>query len=582
MHPTDFFEVPYKIRKGKKLSVIMPFYNEEKFIVANTMEVIRILRELDFNFEIILVDDGSKDDSFRLLANRFRNSKIVKVVRNFQNFGKGWAIKTGYEFSTGSFVLFLDSDLELSPYHLPNFFKIMIENNADVVIGSKIHKDSVLDYPLQRRIVSFTYYSIIKMFFGLPIMDSQTGIKLFRREALEKALPKVLVKKFAFDIELLIILHKSKWRILSAPIELKFSRGKFGNIRFGTFVKTFMDTLAVLYRDKILRFYNRPLGENRKYLYTIVLFPENYDKYEQNSLKRFLNIYYDNYRVVLVGKNSLNVRHPRLKFCFSESVSAVERFAEVRKGNLLKGDFVVFSKLDAFPDERFLFNTGRILSLRGIGGAGGFVVIRNKHTQDEWTAFSVVRSYFLNLNMVYRFQPMNFKEVEELQLDGFFVRREFLKDMVLDGLGHLKLEYLLSRQIQKHRAKMVYSPDIMLYKKFPGSFGELLEYIRKEAVSRALQLKIKASHPLRSLQDRKFTVSLFLLGFLLVSVLTAAGFRNVLLLIPLATYYLVLLVSRLFLFGPSRGWKSFLYLAAIQLYYGFEYLVGMFFGSKKK
>lgn len=582
MHPTDFFEVPYKIRKGKKLSVIMPFYNEEKFIVANTLEVIRVLKELDFNFEIVLVDDGSRDDSFHLLTNRFKNNQTVKVIRNFQNFGKGWAIKTGYEFSSGNFILFLDSDLELSPYHLPNFFKIMIENNADVVIGSKIHKDSVLDYPLKRRIVSFVYYSIIKLFFGLPIMDSQTGIKLFRREALEKALPKVLVKKFAFDIELLIILNKSKWRILSAPIELKFSRGKFGNIHFSTFVKTFMDTLAVLYRDKILRFYNRPLGENKKYFYTIVLFPENYDKYEQSALKRFLNIYYENYRVVLAGKNSFNIRHPKLKFCFTEAVSAVDRFAEVKKNGFLKGDFVVFSRLDAFPDERFLFNTGRILSLRGIGGAGGFVVIRNKNTSQEWTAFSVIRSFFLNLNLVYRFQPMNFKEVEELQLDGFFVKREFLKDLVLDGLGHLKLEYLLSKQIQKHRAKMVYSPDIMLYKKFPGNFRELMGYIRKEAVSRAMQLKIKAYHPLQNFQDKKFIVSLALLGFLLVSLLTAVLFRNPFLLIPLVLYYLVLLLSRIVLYGPARGWTSFLYLSAVQLYYGFGYLMGMFTNSKNK
>lgn len=582
MHPTDFFEVPYKIRKGKKLSVIMPFFNEEKFIVANTLEVVRVLRELDFNYEIILVDDGSKDDSFSLLSERFKNRKDVKVIRNFQNFGKGWAIKTGYEFSTGSFILFLDSDLELSPYHLPNFFKVMIENNADAVIGSKIHKDSVLDYPLKRRIVSFVYYSIIKLFFGLPIMDSQTGIKLFRREALEKALPKVLVKKFAFDIELLIILHKSKWRILSAPIELKFSRGKFGNIRFSTFIRTFIDTLAVLYRDKILRFYNRPLGENRKYFYTIVLFPGNYDKYEQNALKRFLHISYDNYRVVLAGKNSFNIRHPKLKFCFTEAESAVERFAEVKKNNYLKGDFIIFSKLDAFPDERFLFNTGRILSLRGIGGAGGYVVIRDKNTWQEWITYSAIRSFFLNLNMVYRFQPMNYMDVKELQLDGFFVKRDILKDMVLDGLGHLKLEYLLSKQIQKHRAKMVYSPDIMLYKKFPGNFSELMEYIRKEALSRAMQLKIKAPHPLQGFQDKKFVVSAVLLVFLAVSVATAAVFRSVLFLIPLALYYLVLLLTRLVLFGFVKGWKSFLYLAVVQLYYGFEYSTGMLFNIKRK
>ena len=240
MHPTEMFDVPQEIRKDKKLSILMPLFNEEKIIVNNVLESLRIMKELDFNFEVVLIDDGSDDNSYELLLQNFRNKPIIKIVRNYQNFGKGWALKTGFEYSNGDYILFLDSDLELSPYHIPNFYKIMLEENADVVIGSKLHKDSLLEYPFKRRVISFIYYSIIKILFGLPVMDSQTGIKLFKRNALEASLPKVLVKKFAFDIELLLVLFKNNYKIVSAPIELKYSRESFGNIKINTIKNTFI------------------------------------------------------------------------------------------------------------------------------------------------------------------------------------------------------------------------------------------------------------------------------------------------------------------------------------------------------
>ncbi len=577
MHPTDFFDVPLRIRKKRKLSVIMPFYNESKNIVRNALEVLRVLREYGFQSELVLVDDGSRDNGSDLLRKRFAGRRDVIVVRNDQNFGKGWAVKTGFEYCTGDFVLFLDSDLELSPRHLPNFFKVMIESNADAVIGSKIHPDSILDYPLKRRIVSFVYYSIVKLLFGLPVMDSQTGIKLFRRAALEKSLPKVLVKKFAFDIELLIILHRNGYRIASAPIELKFSRGKFGNIRFETFVRTFLDTMAVLYRDRILKFYRRPLGENRRYFYTLVVFPERYDAFEREALRRFLQINYDRYRVVLAGREDFGIRHPRLRFVHCDGPDERDRLRRVQERKAVRGDYAVFARLDCYPDGRFLYNTGRILSMKGIGGAGGYVVIRDHPSEFEKLSFSVIRSFFLNLNMVGRFQPMNFREVRELQFSGFFMKSDYFRSLRLDGTEGMKLEYVLSRHVLKHHAKLVYTPDIVLYKKFPGRPSDLFGWFRRDALSRARQLKAGGPFDkIRKFDDRKFVLSLALILFLALSAGLCGLLRSPLVLAPAALYYLTLFVTRIWLYGPRSGVRSFAYLTMAQVYYGFYFLAGLF------
>ncbi len=576
MHPLEKLPVSEKIRKNKKLSILMPFLNEEKIIVRNTHEVIRVLKELNFNYEIILIDDGSRDNSYKILKKEFSGHPRVKIVRNYHNFGKGWALKTGYEFSTGDYIMFLDSDLELSPYHIPNFFRVMIAEKADAVIGSKLHHDSILTYPLKRRIMSLVYYSVIKLLFGLPVMDSQTGIKLFKREALEMSLPKVLVKHFAFDIELLIVLHKNHKKIAPAPIELKYTRGSFGNIKLNMIIKTFIDTLAVFFRDKILRFYNRPMGQNKQFFYSIILFPQNYDRYEKESLRHFLKIQYNDYEIIYAGKKAPGIRDPRIKFCRTGEESFSLRMIKILKERMIKGDIIVLSALDCYPDERFLFSSGRILSLPHIGATGGYVVLRNRPSSFELLSYSVLSSYFLNLNLNYRYKPLNYKEVNELQLNGLFIKKEYVDIKDLSIKNHLKLEYLLCRQIKKRSKKISYSPDIMLYRKFPQNNKELFGLIIKNALLRARQYREHSQSNRLSLKDGFYILSLFILLLIPASVISAVLLKNILFAVPVLSCYLLMLFTRILFSGFKKGVISFAYLVILQITYGIYFITGLF------
>ncbi len=580
MNPLERYDIPVEIRKNKKLSILMPFYNEEKVIVKNIYEVIKAMEYLDFNYEIVLINDGSSDCSYEFVIQEFRNYDKIKIARNYQNFGKGWAIKTGYEYSSGDYILFLDSDLELSPYHIPNFYRIMIESGADAVIGSKLHPDSRLFYPLKRRIISFVYYSIIKLFFGLPVMDSQTGIKLFKREALETSLPKVLVKKFAFDIELLIVLYKNYKTICPAPIELNFKRGAFGNIKFKTIKNTFFDTLAVFYRDKILRFYNRPLGENIKYFYTIILFSELNDDYERDSLIKYLNINYDSYDVILSGKSNFDIVDPRLIFIKSDKISFTDRLKEILDNNIVQGEYAVFSKLDAYPDERFLFNVGRILSLENVGSAGGYVELRADYTPFEFISYTVIKSFFLNLNLMYRYKPMNFIKVDELQLYGLFINKKLLENFGCSSNSNLKVEFILSKLVQQNKLSMVYSPDIMLYKKFPISPGTLINFIKNEAFLRSIQIREKTYHTSKYIHDLKFIVSVFFILFLMISIIFTIILKNLYYFLPLICYLGFVFLTRIYLYGFRKGIISSFFLLLSQVLYGLDFIRGIL-GFKK-
>ena len=240
------------------LSILMPAYNEASAIADNVCETVETMQSLGMDFEIVVIDDGSMDGTDAAASNALRAwPDHVRVVRCRRNEGKGNALTCGASYSRGDYVAFLDADMDLHPEQLASFFETMNERGADAVIGSKFHPASKLDYPLERRVYSFFYYLFVRALFGLPVRDTQTGIKLFKRSVLEKVLPRILVKRFAFDLELLANVHHFGYRIVEAPVTVNFQRVG-SRLRLAAVWNVFLDTLAIFYRMRILRYYDRP------------------------------------------------------------------------------------------------------------------------------------------------------------------------------------------------------------------------------------------------------------------------------------------------------------------------------------
>ena len=229
----------------------MPMYNSQD-IITNLKEAVLSLEKITQDYEIILVDDGSTNNCLEE-SKKFKHRKI-KIVGYKKNKGKGFAIKYGFDFTKGTYVAFVDSGRDLDPIQLRNFLKIIEEKRIDIVIGSKRHPDSKIHYPLMRKLMSRTYQIVNKILFDLEVKDTQVGIKLFKKEVLEKVMPKIVVKRFAFDLELLVLANKYTFKIKDAPIFMKY---KFGsNINPSAVFWILLDTAAIFYRLKILRYYD--------------------------------------------------------------------------------------------------------------------------------------------------------------------------------------------------------------------------------------------------------------------------------------------------------------------------------------
>jgi len=248
-----------------RLSIVVPIYKQESTIRQDLQNIETAVSGFTDDYEIVGVVDGFTDHS--LEQARQAASKRVKIYGYSVNKGKGYALRYGVARTQGELVAFLDAGMEINPRGLEVLLEYLQQYKADAVIGSKRHPDSKVDYPPLRRLFSFVYQVLVWLLFGLKVKDTQTGIKLFRRELLETVLPRLLVKRYAIDIEILAVAHYLGFRrIYEAPVEVSY---RFEDLTHASalrpIVRMFSDTLAVFYRLKVLRYYDD--GSKRKWVY---------------------------------------------------------------------------------------------------------------------------------------------------------------------------------------------------------------------------------------------------------------------------------------------------------------------------
>jgi glycosyltransferase involved in cell wall biosynthesis len=251
--------------------VIVPILNEEKAIGRNLNLLKDELEKYFRNWEVIVVSDGSTDRTYEEALKLV--SPNIKVFQYSNNQGKGFALKHGFSQCCGELVIFIDGGMELHPKDIKVFLALMDIYDADAVIGSKRHPQSEVYYPWTRRLLSLIYQTLIKVTLNLNVRDTQVGLKLFRRQLLENTLSRVLVKKYAFDLELLTVAnHLGYNRILEAPIKLDYYGNKEKNnlwedlwrIKKMAF-QILWDTLAVIYRLRILHYYDEDVSIPKVY-----------------------------------------------------------------------------------------------------------------------------------------------------------------------------------------------------------------------------------------------------------------------------------------------------------------------------
>ena len=238
------------------LSVVVPVHNEEETVERNFKHIVAFLRKSKWTFEIVAVNDGSTDGTGRLLEKTSSQIPEMVVVSYPQNAGKGNALQKGISATQGKWVLTLDADLELPVELLDPFFEVQRRTGAQVVIGSKWHPDSKVEYPSSRKFLSKGLHLLVRLLFPLNVTDSQVGIKLIEGDSARFMNRITLVKRFAWDIEFLLAARVAHLKIAEAPIGLKFGREGLGRVRLKAILQICRELAGTWYRHFIRDYYS--------------------------------------------------------------------------------------------------------------------------------------------------------------------------------------------------------------------------------------------------------------------------------------------------------------------------------------
>lgn len=203
------------------LSVIIPAYNEET-LIASTLDCLNsYLSRRPESYELIVVDDGSQDRTVERVQDwHVKNQADLSLLVNSQNMGKGFSIRRGVMESHGTYILFIDADL---PYQLNAIdgFLTALQNGCDLAVGSRVLPGSeVKGVPLLRYIAGQIFSWMVQAVLVTGIPDTQCGFKSFTAVAAREVFRRVTIGGFGFDVEMLFIARKLRFKIQPVPVQM--------------------------------------------------------------------------------------------------------------------------------------------------------------------------------------------------------------------------------------------------------------------------------------------------------------------------------------------------------------------------
>lgn len=445
------------------LSIVMPAHNLEQQIAGNIRTVQSVFKGR-VPFEIVVVDDGSTDNTGAALRTVAAEIPELIPVCLAKNVGKGLAVMRGFEASRGSHVLFLDADLDLPPAQAFRFFEVMEREGADVVIGSKLHSESAMgSYPWHRRLTTAVYYAMVKILIGLPVHDTQTGMKLFKREVLNWTVPRMLVKQFAFDLELLAIANQKGFRIAEAPVTINF-QGTWGCFSSAVVRQIANDTLAVFYRLRLLRYY-QSIPDTRvpvpPPLVSIIIALPAPSEYLDECLDALRRQTWQNYEVILLPDEPSGRKWPGNVV---EHPTGKCRPAEKRNQGLrhAKGDILAFIDDDVIPVEEWIKRAIVHFSAPDTAAVGGPASTPGNDPYMAKLSGEVFANRLVSGQHRRRYLPVRVCEVDDFPSCNLFVSKD-----AMTKVGGFRTDfwpgedtYLCLEIVKTLKKKIIYDPRV--------------------------------------------------------------------------------------------------------------------------
>lgn len=238
------------------LSIIIPAYNERSRLPLTLIELVTFLSDRPEKFEIIVVDDGSRDNTSGIAQTLSKIRSEVRVIRLPQNYGKGHAVRTGVLSAQGEYILYCDADGSTPWSELDRLFTALKEKKTEVAFGSRalLSKETSIEARSYRKLMGRVFSFFVKRLASLPIEDTQCGFKLFTAKSAKFLFEKMTLDRWAFDVELLYIAMKTGVPFVEVPVNWHHVAGSKVNV--------VTDSLTMLKDIMTIKFRHRKLEQN--------------------------------------------------------------------------------------------------------------------------------------------------------------------------------------------------------------------------------------------------------------------------------------------------------------------------------
>lgn len=201
-------------------SIVIPAFNESARIRASLEQVLEFVARQNWDAEVVVVNDGSRDDTAQIVRAFAARNGAVRLLENPGNRGKGYSVRNGVLHANGELILFSDADLS-SPIREASKLIAALAQGADVAIGSRWLKPETMTerQSLFRQVAGRLYNVLNRIVLGLHFKDTQCGMKAFTREAALAIFPHQTIERWGFDPEILFLARKRQYRIVEIPVE---------------------------------------------------------------------------------------------------------------------------------------------------------------------------------------------------------------------------------------------------------------------------------------------------------------------------------------------------------------------------
>ena len=423
-------------------------------------------------------------------------------------------MKAGALAARGEYISFVDADLDLDPAAISRFLRLAQSESLDFVIGSKRHPDSVVHYPRSRRVGSWLYQQVVRLLFSLDVRDTQVGLKVFRREVAEEVLPLLLVKQFAFDLEFLAVARSLGYgRIKEQPVRLEYQFTGSG-VRSGAVMLALVDTLAIFYRLRILRYYKRKRRLLPVYARTRDFHP----------------------RVTIVAPEAPRLEYPDVALIEEDADTPESRTSALAQAD---GEVIAFVERNAVPAANWLAASIPFLADPHIAAVVTPRIAPAQGSLRERASAALQETLLGGGSHYFRFTPGNLRFVRLFPGGNLIARRKYLQELPERDLH----PHLVCAALADRGRFVLYTPETVVVAPTPPLFHPYLQQVAALGRSRGNAIRERGMRGLSAGAVGPLALAAFLLlGWVLFSL---GGAWEILWATAWALYAAVVLVNAL-------------------------------------